>query len=412
MAGAGAKLFTSGSVLTADQVNTFLMDQSIMRFTSTTTRDAAFGGAGEPTLSEGMFAYTTDTDTLWYYTGSVWQAVLGSNIGTISTSNRNKIINGAFDINQRAFTSVTTNSYGFDRFSLFAVDGTNTYSAQTFTAGAAPVAGYEGTNFARIVSTGQTATTALTSLQQSIEDVRTFAGQTVTVSFWAKAGSGTPSIVPWFQQSFGSGGSTAVNTGGTKQAITTSWARYSFTIAIPSVSGKTIGSANILILRLVTSAGTDRSAYTDSIGIQSATIDFWGIQVEAGSVATPFETEDIGTTLAKCQRYYFRSVAGNPQQFGTGLAYSTTGIYVNIPFPVTMRSAPTSLETTGTASNYAVTLSSTASQALTSIPTFNAASVNSAGLLAVSTTGNLVQGNATFLVANTTNIYLGFSAEL
>jgi hypothetical protein len=73
MAGAGAKLFTSGSVLTADQVNTYLMDQSIMRFATTTARDAAFGGAGEPTLAEGMFAYTSDTDTLWFYTGSAWE---------------------------------------------------------------------------------------------------------------------------------------------------------------------------------------------------------------------------------------------------------------------------------------------------------------------------------------------------
>ena len=78
MAGAGAKLFTSGSVLTADQVNTFLMDQSIMRFTSTTTRDAAFGGAGEPTLAEGMFAYTTDTNTLWLYDGSAWVAAVNA----------------------------------------------------------------------------------------------------------------------------------------------------------------------------------------------------------------------------------------------------------------------------------------------------------------------------------------------
>jgi hypothetical protein len=78
MAGAGAKLFTSGSVLTADQVNTFLMDQSIMRFTSTTTRDAAFGGAGEPVLAEGMFAYTTDTNTLWLYDGSAWVSAINA----------------------------------------------------------------------------------------------------------------------------------------------------------------------------------------------------------------------------------------------------------------------------------------------------------------------------------------------
>ena len=74
MAGAGAKLFTSGSILTADQVNTYLMDQTIMRFATTTARDAAFGGAGEATLAEGMYAYTSDTNTLWYYTGAAWES--------------------------------------------------------------------------------------------------------------------------------------------------------------------------------------------------------------------------------------------------------------------------------------------------------------------------------------------------
>ena len=74
MAGAGAKLFVSGDVFTAAEVNTFLMDQTIMRFASTAARDAAFGGAGEPTLAEGMYAYTNDTNTLWFYTGSAWES--------------------------------------------------------------------------------------------------------------------------------------------------------------------------------------------------------------------------------------------------------------------------------------------------------------------------------------------------
>jgi len=74
MAGAGAKLFVSGDVLTAAQVNTYLMDQSIMRFATTTARDAAFGGAGEPTLAEGMFAYIDADNTLYYYSGSSWVA--------------------------------------------------------------------------------------------------------------------------------------------------------------------------------------------------------------------------------------------------------------------------------------------------------------------------------------------------
>jgi hypothetical protein len=72
MAGAGAKLFVSGNVLTAAQVNTYLMDQTIMRFANDAARTAAFGGAGEPTLAEGMFSYLDDTDALEYYDGSAW----------------------------------------------------------------------------------------------------------------------------------------------------------------------------------------------------------------------------------------------------------------------------------------------------------------------------------------------------
>lgn len=72
MAGAGAKLFVSGDVLTAAQVNTYLMDQTIMRFATTTARDAAFGGAGEPTLAEGMSCYIDADNLIYSYTGSAW----------------------------------------------------------------------------------------------------------------------------------------------------------------------------------------------------------------------------------------------------------------------------------------------------------------------------------------------------
>jgi len=72
MAGAGAKTWSTGDVLTASDVNTYLMQQSIMVFATETTRDAAITSA-----SDGMFAYTTTTpaDTLSYYNGSAWVAV-------------------------------------------------------------------------------------------------------------------------------------------------------------------------------------------------------------------------------------------------------------------------------------------------------------------------------------------------
>ncbi len=77
MAGAGAKLFTAGSKLTAAQVNTYLMDQSVMRFADATARSAAFGGADEPTLAEGMVSYLMDTNTISVWDGSAWVGVGG-----------------------------------------------------------------------------------------------------------------------------------------------------------------------------------------------------------------------------------------------------------------------------------------------------------------------------------------------
>jgi len=326
---------------------------------------------------------------------------------------KTKIINGDFRINQRAFTSTTTSgTYGFDRFSLISSDGTNTYSAETFTPGAAPVAGYEAINFARLVSTGQTATSALTSLNQGIEDVRTFAGETITVSFWAKASSGTPNVVVWTRQNFGSGGSTIVEIGSTKKAISTSWARYSFTIAVPSISGKTIGTGSFLAIRVVTSAGTDRNAYTDSIGIQSATIDIWGVQAEAGSVATAFQTASgtIQGELAACQRYYWRNTPGTAYgTFGLGQTIATDQARMLINYPVQMRVNPTSLDyaNVGATNNTHGAVTAPSSLSIQQ-------NGNLTALLAFVGVGAFAgAGDATtFLANNSTTGYIAFNAEL
>jgi hypothetical protein len=308
---------------------------------------------------------------------------------------KNKIINGDFSINQRSFSSTTSSGvYIYDRFVTRADTGTSTFSAQTFTAGAAPVAGYESTNFLRIDSTGQTATNARTALLQLVEDVRTFAGQTVTFSFWAKAGSGTPSIAAFINQNFGSGGSSAVNINGQKTAITTSWARYSFTFSIPSISGKTIGTGSSLGVWLYTSGGSDYNTQTNSMGIQTATIDVWGIQVEAGSVATAFQTA-TGTLqgeLAACQRY-LPAISGLNNSF-QGMATSTTQIYAPVVFAVTARVAPTGITVSNAGHFIAINGSATAGTGLSSV-TFDSAGTTSA-TIAAATTG---AGNPT-LAAN------------
>jgi len=68
LAGAGFKLFQNGQVLLASEVNQYMMEQQIMVFAGTATREAALTAP-----SEGMFAFLKDTDTLTYYDGTDWQ---------------------------------------------------------------------------------------------------------------------------------------------------------------------------------------------------------------------------------------------------------------------------------------------------------------------------------------------------
>jgi len=67
------KTFLQGDILTADEVNQFLMDQVVVVFADAAARDNAFGGAGEPVLTEGRFCYLSNTNSVQYYDGAQWQ---------------------------------------------------------------------------------------------------------------------------------------------------------------------------------------------------------------------------------------------------------------------------------------------------------------------------------------------------
>jgi hypothetical protein len=145
-------------------------------------------------------------------------------------------------------------------------------------------------------------------LAQRIEDVRSFAGQQVTISFWAKVDA-TKNISVEIEQYFGTGGSpsaTVDTIGTTKVSIGTTFQKVTVTATIPSISGKTLGTDNDHFLNLVIwfDAGSDFNSRTDTLGQQSGTFDIAQVQIEAGPVATPFERRPIGTELALCQRYY------------------------------------------------------------------------------------------------------------
>jgi hypothetical protein len=330
-------------------------------------------------------ASNTDMDFTWSAGASV-PTSLGFAAG------KNAIINGDFRIWQRG-TTVTpasgTFGYGADRWRTYSFAATSsTLSQQSFTPGTAPVAGYEGTFFARFASTN-TATYA----SQPIEDVRTFAGQTVTVSFWAKSASAQTLSTVKLAQEFGSGGSSAVNNNGTPPAITTSWARYSVTITVASISGKTIGTGNYLDLVIS--------------GAINNNLDLWGVQVEAGSTATAFQTA-TGTLqgeLAACQRYYYRNTGDSSTFMASGLASSTTAGAFFYKFAQTMRVIPTAMDF----SNAAMVLPGTSDYTITGL-TFTSASKDGCRIDATGASG-LTQNRPMILNLNALG-FIGFTAEL
>lgn len=72
MAGAGAYLWEAGDVVTAANLQQYVQDQVVAVYADSAARDAAYGGAGEPTLAEGMFCFLKNSDTLQYFDGSSW----------------------------------------------------------------------------------------------------------------------------------------------------------------------------------------------------------------------------------------------------------------------------------------------------------------------------------------------------
>jgi len=245
---------------------------------------------------------------------------------------KNKIINGDFSVWQRgtSFSNPAINAYTADKI----IQGNNASgvafvdSQQVFTPGTAPVAGYESAYFYRRNVTTAGSGGQYNFIQQRIEDIRTLAGQTVTFSFWAKADSARTVSVNLTQNS-GSGGTGGANFNSSNITLSTAWTRYSITTTLTSLSGVTIGTSSYLAVVLNMPINT------------TMTIDTWGWQLEAGSVATPFTTASntFQGELALCQRYYQQFNANTP--LGNGeIRYSTTA-YCIIKLAQTMRTAPT-----------------------------------------------------------------------
>jgi hypothetical protein len=253
---------------------------------------------------------------------------------------RNAIINGNFDIWQRgtSFTNPANTAYTADRWSAIwnGSGATRTAERVNFTLGQTDVPGEPAYMLRFAQTVGGTGAT-FNQLAQPIEDVRTFAEQQVTISFYMRSTASITLPTVQFVQNFGTGGSPSAQVFTnllTSVSITTSWQRIQATVTVPSISGKALGSN-----------GDSSLALDIGFPLNSTfSVDIAQVQVEPGPVATPFERRPIGMELALCQRYFY---SGAPSNL-IGYAQGTTVALVGKSLPVTMRAVPT-LTFSGTA---------------------------------------------------------------
>lgn len=267
----------------------------------------------------------------------------GVNLGQLG--NRNLIQNGNFSVSQRGTSFTADNVYTLDRWK--SSDGTGgsparTLSQQVFTLGQTdvPNAHY----YLRHAQTGAS-TNGNSSLVQKIEDVTRSAGQTITLSFYAKANA-SMTVDVRFIQDFGTGGSPSSDVTLTETiTIGTSWAKFTLTKDIGSLSGKTLGTD-----------GVHTSSLTLDMEFQPTgtfTFEIAQVQLEVGDTATPFEHRSYGAELSLCSRYYTSSFQNmSPQDGALGAAnryYSPCWKHAGASrlvgsvnnFPVPMRASPT-----------------------------------------------------------------------
>jgi hypothetical protein len=145
-------------------------------------------------------------------------------------------------------------------------------------------------------------------------------------------------------------------------------------------------------------------------GVNNAYLQITGVQLEVGSVATPFEHRSYGEELALCQRYYYMAVNGTNQSLGLGWCYSDTSVSVVVQHPVTMRATPSVDYVSGT-SYFRIERGGGTGTAQGVFSVSNSTARQSRIYDNSTVTGG-VQGEAAWWFSNNASAYVAFDAEL
>jgi len=234
-------------------------------------------------------------------------------------ANPSLILNGGFDVWQRGTSfSAGASQFASDRWYMAGTDKTTDRSTQVPTG--------ENFTYSSFVASTTSAAAYRTPLELSItgEEAPFNISTTYTLSFWIRDhGTGGAAIRAYAYFSDGSSGANSVfNLLDTSQttAATNTWKKVSYTFSITNAANPT------------------NTAMCVEVGLNGVgQCNITGVKLEQGSVATPWFYEDIGTTLAKCQRYYYKDTSSGATVCRGRNSYATT----TIQFPVKMRVIPT-----------------------------------------------------------------------
>jgi len=374
------------------------------------------------TITSGTSNITTNVASV---TGILPQANGGTGTTTGYYGFKNRIINGAMVIDQRfaggAF-GTSINGYTLDRWNVYQsttgkLNGSQNYNSVT------PPTGFSNYLGVQSQSAYSVGSSDIFKIYQSIEGYNiadlawgTANAKAVTLSFWVYSSlTGTfggsliggllfypfsysiPVANTWTQISLTVPGSTS----GSWNSTNASGIQVNFGLGVGSTYSGAAGSWGSTNYQSVTGA-------VSVVGTNNATFYVTGIQFEVGTQATSFDYRPYGTELALCQRYYFQNtgLASTTTNFGSATSISATQAYIQVPFPVSMRTGPT-ISYGGTVN---VSDSNTYDLAISAIVT-NQSNTNYGSGKVTTASGQTLYRPQTLWVNSTTS-FLAFTAEL
>ena len=276
---------------------------------------------------------------------------------------RNRIINGDMRIDQRnagaSVTPTADDTFGVDRWAA-GINVASKFSMQQNTADAPTTQGFSTCVKITSLSAYSLGAGDVAVFKQTVEGFNmadlawgTASARAITLSFWVRSSlTGTfggtlmnsaqnraypftytiSAANTWEQKTVNIAGDTT----GTWLTTNGAGIKLGFQLGVGSTFTGTAGSWAASNLWGATGA-------TNILGTSGATFYITGVQLEAGSVATPFERRPYGTELALCQRY-FAKLSGNgvaTSGLGNGFNYNATSSAITIAYPTTMRAEPT-----------------------------------------------------------------------